>query len=574
MRTALLFAVPAPLLLAVACGGDDSQQSTSPPDASVGVDGSHFGTDGAPPPGDGAVPRDGAVPADAPVPPGDGARPPDVGVDAGPPVGASVLEFHNHINRDGFFVDGALTKANAPTFHVDTTFNAALNGNVYATPLYVEHGPGGAGAFYMVTESNDVYALNETTGGVLWHKDHTVFGTPAANTGLTCGNIQPIGITGTPAIDLATRLIVFDAGTDDGQGGLGKHTIWALSIDDGSTKWSLDVSTVKDPSGLQFSAQPENQRGAVLIVNGIAYVVYGGHAGDCGPYHGWVVGVPLAGPSGGGVKGFATQAAQAGIWACGGAASDGQSIYVASGNGPSDNQSWTETEGIFRFDPGPTFTKQAVDYFAPSNYVSLDQNDIDISGSGPLVIDAPALTPSALVMGQGKDGILYLTSRSNLGGVSTANMGQLKVQNGEISNGSAWATVGSSTYVVVRPNGTDSGVNCPNGGTGANDLVAVKLDPAAAQHMTVVWCTDSHGMGSPIITSSNGTNDAMVWTMGAEGSEQLWAWDLATGAIVLDGGTVNNALPNGATARHFTTLIAAHGRVFAPADGGLYAYTH
>ena len=46
-----------------------------------------------------------------------------------------------------------------------------------------------------------------------------------------------------------------------------------------------------------FVASNQNQRSAVLIVGGIAYVAYGGFIGDCespNPYHGWVIGVPVA----------------------------------------------------------------------------------------------------------------------------------------------------------------------------------------------------------------------------------------------------------------------------------------
>ena len=105
-------------------------------------------------------------------------------------------------------------------------------------------------------------------------------------------------------------------------------------------------------------------------------------------------------------------------------------------------------------------------------------------------------------MAQGKDGYLYLVDRTNIGGIATmgqlANVGALQVQSGEISNGGAWATVGGTTYIVVRPNGADSGVNCPGGTSG--DLVAVKLDATAQQKMSMVWCANSGGNGSPIIT--------------------------------------------------------------------------
>lgn len=489
------------------------------------------------------------------------------GNDAGmpPAIGASVLQFHNHANRDGTFVDPAITLARARTFGTDSSFAGTFSGNVYASPLYVERGPQGKGAFYVVTESNGVFALDETTGAVVWQKS---LGNAPSNTGAGCGNISPIGITGTPAIDLATRLIIFDAASADGQDNIATHTIYALSIDDGTEAWHVDASTITSPDGIAFTPQTQNQRGAVLILAGVAYVVYGGHYGDCGDYHGWVIAAPL---SGAGATGWASTVKGAGIWGVGGAASDGESIFVTTGNGIDSNVTWAESEGIVRLAPGATFTKATTDYFAPYDWQSLDQGDVDLSGSGPLVIDAPSMTPPALVMAQGKDGTLYLVDRSNLGGIATssapANVGALHVHSGEITNGGAFATVSGTTYVVVRPNGTQGAVGCPGGTSG--DLVAVKLDPGAPAKMSVAWCASSGGVGSPSITTSDGTQDPLVWTFGADpgGTGQLSAWNLTTGASVLaaGGSSVSGV-------RRFTTPVAVHGRIFVAGDGQLYAF--
>ncbi|HEY2511877.1 MAG TPA: PQQ-binding-like beta-propeller repeat protein, partial [Polyangiaceae bacterium] len=483
------------------------------------------------------------------------------GVDASAPVGASVLQFHNHINRDGFFVDSALTAAKAASFARDTTFAGKVTGNVYASPLYVESGAGGKGTFYLATEGGTIFALDETTGAVTWSQN---VATPANATGAGCGNIGPIGITGTPAIDLASRLIIFSAASADASKNIATHTIHALSIDDGKEAWKVDVSTLKDPTGVAFSPQPQNQRSAVLIVNGVAYVAYGGHYGDCGTYHGWVVGVPLSGT---GAKAWATQVKKGGIWGSGGPSSDGQSVYVTTGNGSDANTTWANSEGLFRLDPGPTFSGAAADYFAPYNWYNLDQGDTDLSGSGPLVIDAPEMTPSKLAMALGKDGYLYLVDRTNLGGIATqsqlAGVGALKVQSGEISNAAAWAHVGSSTYVVLRPNGNNGGAGCPSG---SGDLVGVKLDPTAQDKMSVVWCATSNGNGSPSITTTDGNTDPLVWIYGAGGTDHLYALNLTTGAVV------GTSTDTGAKVRSFTTPIVVHGRVFVGGDGQLFAF--
>jgi outer membrane protein assembly factor BamB len=46
----------------------------------------------------------------------------------------------------------------------------------------------------VMTESNNVYALDAITGAVIWQRN---VGVPVIS-GLPCGNISPLGITGTP----------------------------------------------------------------------------------------------------------------------------------------------------------------------------------------------------------------------------------------------------------------------------------------------------------------------------------------------------------------------------------------
>jgi hypothetical protein len=489
-------------------------------------------------------------------------KPGVAGGGSGPSLGASVVEFHNHINRDGFFVDAALTRAVATGMRVDPTFDGTVRGNVYASPLYVENGPGGRGAFYLVTEDDNVYALDEATGKPIWQKN---VGTPAQKSGAGCGNISPIGITGTPAIDLATRLVVFDAVTADDRGAIGAHTLHALSIDDGSERWELDVATVKDKAGRAFAPQVQNQRSAVLIVGGVAYVAFGGHAGDCNDYHGWLVGTPLADPTR--TQAYATPATAAGLWAPGGPASDGTDVFAVTGNREGGSStSWEGSECVYRFRPGPVFSQESSDYWVPSNWNSLDLGDVDLGGSGPLVVDAPQMTPSALIVALGKDGNAYLLDRGNLGGLGVAPVASATVLSHEIIAAAAWASVPGGTYVVAHSNQGGTGTSCPTGMSG--DLVAIKLDPGAPNKMTTAWCNNNQGQGSPIVTTSDGVHDALVWTAGAEASDQLHAWDLETGQPVFTGGTRADRIPN---VRRFTTPIAVHGRVLVAGDDRLYA---
>jgi outer membrane protein assembly factor BamB len=476
-----------------------------------------------------------------------------------PPSGASVLTFHNHINRDGFFVDGALTRTAASRMHLDPTFEGTVRGNVYASPLYVENGANGLGTLYVATEDDDIDALDEATGRLLWQ---TNTGTPAQQTGAGCGNISPIGITGTPAIDLTTRLIVFDSVTADDHGNIGTHTIQALSIDDGGERWRIDVATVRDQDGRAFVPQVHNQRSAVLILGGVAYVAYGGHAGDCGGRRGWLVGVPLDGPNR--VQAFATEA---GIWAPGGPSSDGTSVFVATGNAVAgDSTAWAGSETVYRLPTDLTFSARSTDYWTASNWSELDVNDVDLGGSGPLVVDAPGMSPSTLVVALGKDGNVYLLDRTDLGGLAAAPVASAAIGSGEFVNAAAWASIPSGTYVVAHSSGGGTGRRCPIGTSG--DLVTVRL--SANGEVTTEWCADNQGQGSPIVTSTDGVNDTLVWTAGAEASGLLHAWDLETGEPVFTGGPPENKMVG---VRRFTTPVVVHGRIFVGGDARLFALT-
>src|ERR1051326_2665154 len=119
----------------------------------------------------------------------------------------NVTQHHNNPSRDGLYIDAAFTNTAAANLSRNLGFNGTIVGNVYAQPLYIENGPGGAAMVIAVTQSNNVYALDAATGAVIWQRN---IGTPVTS-GLPCGNINPLGITGTPIVDLTSRSLFFDA---------------------------------------------------------------------------------------------------------------------------------------------------------------------------------------------------------------------------------------------------------------------------------------------------------------------------------------------------------------------------
>jgi hypothetical protein len=480
----------------------------------------------------------------------------------GGPLGQSVLQYHNNINRGGLYVDGALTKATlqGATLHVDSTFaGTGISGEVRAQPLFVANDVGG-GIFYVVTDSNNVYAFDAITG-------KAAMPTKNLGTGLSkepCGQNHTVGIRGTPAIDLATGVIVLDAATGSG-GTLSKHTIYGLSLTDLSTKWSIDTTMLTDSVAGAFSPTDENQRGAVLIVGGTAYVTYGGYYGDCGTYHGWVVGVSLANPTMAGTKAYATPATESGIWAPGGMSSDGTSLYAATGNGGQVGGKWGGAFSLLRFSAGPVFSATTADYWLAMN----DSGDEDLGGSAPLVIDPPG---KSLLVQLGKDGYGYLLDRTKSLGGSVSPLASTKLMDDEITCGPAAAVLGTKTYVAMVGNNAGSGGHgCPSGQSG--EMVVATVDPSnATTPIATAWCADPQGGGSPIITTSDGTNDALVWIMGTSqrndgtaGTNQLHAWDLETGTPVVMGSDTLSKV------HHFQTPIVVGGRIFLAGDTQLYA---
>src|ERR1700733_6929375 len=142
-----------------------------------------------------------------------------------------VLQHHHHGNRDGRYVDALITQDSAANLHRDLTFSSPLVGPTYAQPLYVTNGAGGLPTLIVATEQNTVLAISAADGSQIWASN---LGTPVPLAQLPCGNIDPVGVTGTPVVDARHRVIYADAMTTPDGGTTMLHLIFALSLDDGS----------------------------------------------------------------------------------------------------------------------------------------------------------------------------------------------------------------------------------------------------------------------------------------------------------------------------------------------------
>jgi hypothetical protein len=458
------------------------------------------------------------------------------------------------------YTEPTFTKTTAATMHT-TTFMGTVTTDVYAQPLYVENGPGGVPVIVLVTEQNHVTVFNASTGVVVWDKGPSVFGA-AVTGGLAFGNGKffPIGITGTPYIDKG--IIYFNAFTATGGNTAHKHLVHAINLSDGSTvsNWPVDVSA--KVSG--FSSVAQNQRGALQLVNGVLYVPYGGFYGDRDNYYGWVVGFPLASPQS--PTGWHTTASKGGIWASGSLPTDGTSVFPVTGN-TAGATAWGGGEAVIRLGAGPTFSGNATDYYAAYNWSSLDTGDTDLGGASDVVFNMPSNAKPHLIAQGGKDGYLYILDRDNLGGVAagatSTHLLRQKVATG-IFGAPAVYTTSKGTYVALPLYANGTGTGCPNTGGGGN-LVVVKLTAGSPMTASVAWCATKSDLGSPMVTTTDGSANAIVWA--ADG--YLWGYDGDTGAVIA-GGTAT-ALPTGIAT--FNVPIAAHGKIVVSGSGTLSILT-
>jgi outer membrane protein assembly factor BamB len=348
------------------------------------------------------------------------------------------------------------------------SWRAHLDGAVYGQPLLV------GDLVIAATENDSVYGLDQATGKVAWR---TNVGTPVPLASLPCGNIDPLGITGTPVYDPASGLVYAVAETSGYH-----HVLVGVSVRDGSVQVERDIPA---PDG-----QPryDQQRPALTIEHGRVYVAFGGLAGDCGPYRGSVVGIPLSG-AGPLISYVVPTPREGAVWGTGGpvAGPDG-TMYVTVGNGSESSTSFDQSDSVTALSPDLKRTG----VFAPSTWRDDNDNDLDLGST------QPALLPDGMLLADGKRGTAYLVDSAHLGGVG----GQ--VAQAEVCPGYGAAAVAGS--IVYEP--------CEQGGLAAIDTSGHKI--------RVLWHGPENAWGSPVVGGGR------VWVTDWKAAT-LYELDQATG---------------------------------------------
>jgi hypothetical protein len=440
----------------------------------------------------------------------------------------SVITQHNDRLRSGANrAETTLTPANVAVKTFGKLFARALDGYVYAQPLYLPQvsipSLGTHNVVYVVTEHDSIYAFDAdsnsgTNSAPLWKVsliDPAKGITTVSSGDVSCNDLVPeIGITGTPVIDPIGKTIYFVAKTKEN--GVFFQRLHALDVTTGAERPNSPVviqATVagtgdgSDDGKVSFDPLTEGQRAGLLLMNGVVYVGWASHC-DNGPYHGWLLGYNKTTLKQVSVFNSTPNGGLGGFWASGaGIAGDtlANVIFPVTGNGTFNaNTSGIDYgESILRLAPSNgSFT--VVDYFTPFNQQTLNNGDTDLGSGGVLLLpNGPAGSAhQQLLIESGKQGSIYLVDRNAMGHYNPKNNSQI-VQFIPFAVGGMWASPAWWNENVFL------------GGSGDN-LKVFKFDSTTRQLATSPSSKAPTSFGFPGATpsiSSNGNANAIVWAV-------------------------------------------------------------
>jgi outer membrane protein assembly factor BamB len=374
--------------------------------------------------------------------------------------------YHKNNARTGFVADMPDPTAFA------NLWKQPLDGAVYAEPLVI------GGEVIVVTENDTFYALDAQTGQIEWR---TNVGRPVPLSDLPCGNIDPLGITGTPVYDPQTGL-VFAVAEIQGPA----HVLIGVDVKTGQVK----VRRVIDPPSIDPRAY--QQRPALVLSGGRVYIAFGGLYGDCSDYRGLVVALRTDG-TGTLLTYQVPTPREGGIWEPAGPTVDAQgNLYVSVGNGAVTQGSWDHSDSVLKLSP----TLHLEDAFAPQRWQQDNADDLDLSSMGPVFL------PDGLLFIQGKSNQGYLLHADHLGGIG-----------GQIQTISVCA---AGAYGGAAVNGQVAFIPCADG------LREIRLGSGA--NLLTGWQAPRQVTGSPVIGGNT------VYRLDPGGG-MLYALDAATGSV-------------------------------------------
>jgi len=521
-----------------------------------------------------------------------------------------VTTYHNNLSRDGTNTrEFALTTSNVNTASFGKLFSCAVDGEVYAQPLWVPNLAIGAGThnvIFVATQNDSVYAFDADAKPCVQYWKKSFLGTgitsvPPSETGEASDINTKVGITGTPVIDTASKTLYVVAKTKEGTTNYHQR-LHALNLTDGTDRvTAFDITSAITAPGaadtgdssvgctstagnVPFCPLRENQRSGLVLANNTVFVAWASH-GDNPPYHGWVMGFNPATLALGQVLNVSPDATgnsgrESGIWMAGGAPAvdSSNNLYLITGNGSFDADSPTPPNR----DYGDSFLRISsslaiTDWFTPMDESNLRANDLDLGSGGAVVLVdlAPPAPVQHLLVGGGKGsgfvGEVYVLNRDNMGHFSSTmdNVVQkFSLGGGIFSTAAFWQ---NRLYMA---------------GVGQR-LKAFNLNTLTSLFNTTAASQSSHSYGFPGTTptvSSSGMTNGITWALdtnsttaanasGVNGPAVLYAYDalnLATELYHSD--TTSGAVNAAGNAVKFCVPTVANGKVYVGTQTELDVY--
>jgi Immunoglobulin I-set domain len=422
-----------------------------------------------------------------------------------------------------------LTPANVNSAKFGKLGAFTVDGRVDAQPLYLSAvaipSVGTKNVLYVATEHGSVYAfdadsVNGTTSAFLWKTVvHGSGETSSDDRG--CGQVSPeIGVTATPVIDRtrgAHGAIYVVAMSKDANGNY-FHRLHALDLTTGAELFGGPTlvqatfpGTGDDSSNgnAVFNAKQYKERPGLLQIGGTIYTTWSSHC-DARPYTSWVMSYDANTLSQTSVLNLVPNGSEGGIWMAGtapGADASGN-IYFMVGNG--DFGTTLNASGFpANANCGQCYVRlsstapmKLLDYFTPSNTVSESNADTDFGSGGPLLlpdlVDANGNTRH-LAVGSGKDAIIYVVDRDNMGKFNSTTDNIYQQINGQI--GGVWSKPSYFNNTVYY------------GAVGDH----LKSFPIANAKLSATPATQSSNSfaypGTTPSISANGTSNGIVWAV-------------------------------------------------------------
>lgn len=498
-----------------------------------------------------------------------------------------VTTYHNNPSRDGTNThEFALTPSNVNTTTFGKLFSCAVDGEVYAQPLWLPNlsiGGGTHNVVFVATENDSVYAFDADASPCrqYWQKSFLSAGVtavPFADTRASDIN-KKIGITGTPVIDAASQTLYVVAKTKEGTGNYHQR-LHALSLIDGTEKFASPVditpaitvpgtgdvgdgSTCSSSAGnVPFCPLEENQRAGLALVSGNVYVAWASH-GDNQPYHGWIMRFSASNLAQAPVLfNDSPNGRESGIWMSGGAPAfdSSNNLYVITGNGDYDG---TKDFGDSILKLNSSLALQ--DWFTPTVEGTLDSQDLDLGAGGAVVlVDLPSSSVPHVLIGGGKgtnaQGQIYVVNRDNMGQLNATDQVVQELSLGGMiySTAAFWQ---STVYIAVV----------------GQQLRAFPISTSTSMLSTTPGSQSAHAFGFPGATpsvSSSGTTNGIVWALdtnsttamngsGTDGPAVLYAYDaLNLGTQLYRSDTVIGAANAAGNAVKFCVPVVANGKVY------------